>query len=70
MFTSIHGKIMYNQGSSGFWPRGVEMRCNRILGGAKWHDPPGSKAYGKPVDPRLIICFLIRGIYLKWDLFV
>jgi len=42
---------------SGFWPRGVKMRCNGILeGGAKWYDPPGSKAYGRLGDPGIIIC--------------
>jgi len=51
---------------SGFWPRGVKMRCNGILGGAKWDDPPISKAYGKLGYPGIIICSLFRGTYLKW----
>jgi len=40
---------------SGFLPRGVKMRHNRILGG-KWYVPTGSKAYGKLGDPGIIIC--------------
>jgi len=40
---------------SGFWPRGIKMRCNGILGG-KVYDPDGSKTYDKLGDLSIIVC--------------
>jgi len=45
-----------------------EMQWNNWRVGQKWYDPPGSKAYDKLWDPRIIICPLIRGMYLKWGI--
>jgi len=47
---------------------GQGVQSNGILGGAKWYDPSGSKAYGKLGNPGIIICYLIRGMHLKWGL--
>ena len=55
LITVLHQRTLYSGFLSGFWLRGVEMRCNVLLGGSKLYYIPESKAYDKLGEPGIML---------------